>query len=168
VPNVRLEFARVARPTRKSHALLVAAQPERLYSLGILRTIGPAILLLVGTSCATQPEIPAHQMQTCVEGAIPAGIELAAFSEALQKAQSYSDKVYGEDCFVCAEVFDDADTYMLHITSPIEDMLINTSAAITVRKSDGAVTDRSIWHSCHARLSPAADTAPNKAVEPTR
>jgi hypothetical protein len=29
VPNNLLEFARVARPTRKSDALLLAAQPER-------------------------------------------------------------------------------------------------------------------------------------------
>jgi hypothetical protein len=28
-PNNRLEYARVARPTRKSAALLLAAQPER-------------------------------------------------------------------------------------------------------------------------------------------
>ncbi len=28
-PNHRLEFARVARPTRKSDALLLAARPER-------------------------------------------------------------------------------------------------------------------------------------------
>lgn len=47
---------------------------------------------------------------------------------------------------------DDADEYMLHITSPIEDMLINTSAAITVRKRDGAVVKQSVWHSCHARI----------------
>jgi hypothetical protein len=133
-----------------------------------LRIIGAAILLLVGTSCASQPKVAARQMQTCVEGAMPAGIEQPAFSAALQKAQRYSDKVYGEDCFVCAEVFDDVDEYMLHITSPIEDMLINTSAAITVRKSDGAVINRSIWHSCHARLRPEADVSPNKTMEPTR
>src|SRR5690349_8054109 len=133
-----------------------------------LRVIVPAILLLVGTSCAAEPKFAARQMKTCVEGAMPAGIEFAAFSSALQKAQHYSDKVYGKDCFVCAEVFDDTDTYMLHVTSPIEDMLINTSAAITVRKYDGAVTDRAIWHSCHARLTPAADVAPNKTMEPTR
>jgi hypothetical protein len=29
MPNIRLEFARVARPTRKSAALLLAAQPGR-------------------------------------------------------------------------------------------------------------------------------------------
>ncbi len=29
LPNNRLEFARVARPNRKSEALLLAAQPER-------------------------------------------------------------------------------------------------------------------------------------------
>jgi hypothetical protein len=36
VPNNLLEFARVARPTRKSDALLLAAQPERYVSQRIL------------------------------------------------------------------------------------------------------------------------------------
>lgn len=139
-----------------------------LGATNMLRIIGSAIVLLVVTSCASQPKVAARQMETCLEGAMPAGVEPSALSAALQKAQRYSDKVYGEDCFVCAEVFDDVDSYMLHITSPVEDMLINTSAAITVRKSDGAVINRSIWHSCHARIRPAEDVSPNKTMEPTR
>jgi hypothetical protein len=118
-----------------------------------------ALALLAMTSCATRPAappkataLPSKAMKTCVEGAAPARVGLESFSVALQNAQRHSDKVYGEDCFVCAEVYDDTDTYFLHITSPIEDMLINTSAGITVRKSDGKVMDQNIWHSCHARV----------------
>lgn len=100
-------------------------------------------------------------METCIEGAIPADVSAESFSIALKQAQRYSDEKYGSDCFVCAEVFDRPDEYMLHITSPIEDMLINTSAAITVRKTDGAIAQRAIWHSCHARIKKAAQPAPN-------
>jgi len=91
-------------------------------------------------------------MATCVEGASPAGVERTSFETALQQAQRYSDEIYGNDCFVCAQVFDQPDQYMLHITSPFDDMIIDTSAAITVRKSDGAVVSRAQWHSCHARI----------------
>jgi len=107
-------------------------------------------------------------MATCVEGAAPANVTPESFASSLREAQRYSDEKYGSDCFVCAEVFDQPEEYMLHITSPIEDMLINTSAAIAVRKSDGAVTERAIWHSCHARTKKAARVTPNKSFERTR
>jgi hypothetical protein len=94
-------------------------------------------------------------METCIEGAAPAGVSADSFSAALREAQRYSDEKYGSDCVVCAEVFDRPEEYMLHITSPIEDTLINTSAAVTVRKADGVVIKRSIWHSCHARIKRA-------------
>jgi hypothetical protein len=115
-----------------------------------MRCITVLCLAIVAVSgCATTEP---RQMQTCVEGAAPAGVSARSFSAALRKAQRYSDEKYGADCFVCAEVFDRPREYMLHITSPFEDMLINTSAAITVRKADGVVTERGIWHSCHARI----------------
>jgi tRNA U54 and U55 pseudouridine synthase Pus10 len=107
-------------------------------------------------------------METCVEGAAPAGVAAESFSAALREAQRYSDEKYGSNCYVCAEVFDRPAEYMLHITSPIEDMLINTWAAITVRKADGAVTERGIWHSCHARIKRTSHLAPNKSFERTR
>jgi hypothetical protein len=118
--------------------------------------------------CATHPASDSRQMETCVKGAAPANVSAESFSAALRQAQRYSDKKYGSDCFVCAEVFDRPDEYMLHITSPFEDMLINTSAAITVRKKDGAITQRAIWHSCHARIKKAVQLAPNKSLERTR
>jgi hypothetical protein len=92
-------------------------------------------------------------MQTCVDGEKPAGVESAAFAAGLQQAQSYSDEIYGKDCLVCAQVLDQPEQYMLHITSPYEDgTAINTSAAITVRKSDGAVVAHAQWHSCYVRV----------------
>jgi hypothetical protein len=124
-----------------------------------LRVIGLIIAALAFSACASQFGAQPREMKTCVEGAAPVGVETRAFSAALRQAQRYSERVYGADCFVCAEVFDEPGTYMLHITSPIADMLINTSAAITVRKSDGAVVDRAIWHSCHARIRKTARSA---------
>jgi hypothetical protein len=127
---------------------------DEVPSLSLLRCAGVvAAIALLSSGCATHRGPDPLPMETCATGAKPAGVDAAALSAALVEAQRYSNKVYGPDCFVCAEVFDDTKDYMLHITSPLEDMLINTSAAITVRKSDGAVIDRGIWHSCHARVT---------------
>jgi len=106
-------------------------------------------------SCASSHRDGSRVMETCVRGASPTGVETSAFANALSRAQAYSDKIYGKDCFVCAEVFEDEPaSYTLHITSPIEDMLINTSATIRVRKSEGAVLQTAKYHSCHARIAP--------------
>jgi hypothetical protein len=140
-------------------------------TLGAMRTRCCAIFCLATVAvsgCATHPTAEPRQMETCVKGAVPADVSAESFSAALKEAQRYSDEKYGPDCFVCAEVFDQPDEYMLHITSPVEDMLINTSAAVTVRKVDGAVTERSIWHSCHARVKSTSQLAPNKSLERTR
>jgi hypothetical protein len=114
------------------------------------------------SACAAHPAAAPRQMQTCVEGAAPAEVSAEAFAAGLREAQRYSDEKYGSDCFVCAEVFDRPEEYMLHITSPVDDMLINTSAAVTVRKSDGAITARGIWHSCHARIKKTSRLAPER------
>ncbi|MEO3692293.1 hypothetical protein [Roseateles paludis] len=106
--------------------------------------------------CATHPVAETRPMQTCVKGAVPAGVSSEAFSLALKQAQQFANETYGADCHVCAEVIDSADTYRLHITSPI-DTLINTSAGLDLRKADGRVIKRSVWHSCHARLVRKAD-----------
>jgi hypothetical protein len=73
---------------------------------------------------------------------------------ALVRAQSYSNDFCGEDCFVCAELLRyEEGNIELHITSPVQDMLINTSAVITVRAADGKVLDKGAYHSCHARYT---------------
>src|SRR5688572_5245601 len=96
-----------------------------------LRTVGVVISAIACASCASHPGAEPREMKTCVEGAMPTAVDVVAFSTALRHAQRYSDKVYGEDCFVCAEVIDESATYFLHITSPIDDTLVNTSAGIT-------------------------------------
>jgi hypothetical protein len=70
---------------------------------------------------------------------------------ALSGAQAYSDRVYGNDCVVCAEVFAETPTtFKLHITSPsFPDMLLNTSAEVTVNSSDGSVLSSGRYHSCY-------------------
>ena len=153
-PNTSLERAR--------------RSAQSVGAMGV-RCLAVICLVSVGVfGCATHPTPTSRQMQTCVDGATPADVTAESFAAALREAQRYSDEKYGSDCFVCAELLDDSDEYMLHITSPIEDTLINTSAAITVRKRDGAVTERAIWHSCHARIKKASHVAPNTSLEWTR
>jgi hypothetical protein len=111
-----------------------------------------ALLTIECCSCVAGKATSVQPMRTCVVGAIPSGVDAIAFQTALAQAQRFSDRIYGSDCFVCAEVVGDEPTsYMLHITSPIEDMLLNTSAEIKVRKSDGAVLSKAQYHSCYAR-----------------
>jgi hypothetical protein len=139
-----------------------AAQPSGAMHLRFLAVFCMAIGAISG--CAASPLAEVRLMKTCVDGAAPTGVSAESFSAALMAAQKYSDEKYGSDCVVCAEVLDRPEEYMLHITSPIEDALINTSAAITVRKSDGVVTSRAIWHSCHARIRKSARWAPDKSL----
>jgi hypothetical protein len=113
------------------------------------------LAIVICGSCTSSHGTVPRIMGTCVEGASPTSVAISAFSTALGRAQAYSDQIYGKDCFVCAEVFADEPTsYTLHITSPIQDMLINTSATIRFRKSDGAVVATARYHSCHARIEP--------------
>src|SRR3569833_2375699 len=100
-------------------------------------------------SCVSNHSSSSRVMETCVQGASPSGVDTSAFTSARARAQAYSDDIYGKDCFVCAEVFaDEPASYTLHITSPIQDMLINTSAIIRFRKSDGSVLATAKYHSC--------------------
>ena len=90
-------------------------------------------------------------MELCNPDSVPPDIKPALLTAALVAAQAYSNEAYGSDCFVCAQVLgDEAGEFTLHITSPL-DLLLNTSATITVRKSDAAVIERAKYHSCHAR-----------------
>jgi hypothetical protein len=105
------------------------------------------------TSCVFSQRDAPRPMETCVQGALPTDVDPAAFATALARAEVYSEKIYGKDCFVCAELMADRQTsYTLHITSPVEDLLLNTSATVTFRKSDGAVEATAQYHSCYARV----------------
>lgn len=104
------------------------------------------------SSCVATP--PASTpMELCAETDETRSIDPGQLDVALVRAQAYSNEFYGEDCFVCAEVLGTENgNIALHITSPIPDMLINTSAVITVRAADGKVLKKSAYHSCHARI----------------
>lgn len=104
-------------------------------------------------SCATAPVVSVAPMKLCADDERSKAIDPKFLQSALVEAQRYSESVYGTDCFVCAEVFVfDPSKLWLHITSPVPDMFINTSASIWVRRSDGKVVERSLHHSCHARI----------------
>ena len=92
-------------------------------------------------------------MRLCAEDEKSRALDPALLESALVEAQRYSNEVYGSDCFVCAEVLTfDPSRLWIHITSPVQDIPINTSASIWVRKSDGKVVERALGHSCHARV----------------
>jgi hypothetical protein len=118
-----------------------------------LRTFLAAALFVACCECAIGTDAPLQPMKTCVVGVVPRGVAAATFSRALLDAQRYSVRIYGADCLVCAEVMADSDSgFTLHITSPIEDMLLNTSATISFRKPDLAVLKTAQYHSCRARI----------------
>ncbi len=97
-------------------------------------------------------------MRLCDESTSTQEPDTALLTHALVEAQRYSDEFYGPDCYVCAELLPaEPRNLSLHITSPF-DLLLNTSAVITVRRSDGKVLRKGAYHSCHARTtSRAAD-----------
>lgn len=71
--------------------------------------------------------------------------------EALIKTQDWADKIYGESCITCAEIYSvENNSFTLHITSP-EDLLINTSATIEFDRMTTAIIEKSIHHSCRMR-----------------
>jgi hypothetical protein len=104
--------------------------------------------VLVGcSSVAPQP------MAQCYEGRFPPEIQTSILETALVRATEWSDREYGEDCVVCADFLrQDSKTFTLHITSPhFPDMLINTSAELTVTKTDARVVEAGKYHSCYVR-----------------
>jgi hypothetical protein len=104
-------------------------------------------------SCAAVAPAPAP-MELCAVTQETEAIDPAQLRMALIRAQAYSNEFYGEDCFVCAELLSyEEGNIELHITSPVPDMLLNTSAVITVRAADGKVLSKGAYHSCHARYT---------------
>jgi hypothetical protein len=72
---------------------------------------------------------------------------------ALVRAARWSDEVYGSDCVVCAEFYDDDEhSFTFHVTSPAsEGMILNTSATLTFNRSSGRLLRTALYHSCHVR-----------------
>lgn len=118
------------------------------------RTVLLTVCLLAFAGCAAMPPAP-MPMELCKVTEETAALDPGQMRMALIRAQEYSNDFYGEDCFVCAELMSHQDGEIkLHITSPLPDMLINTSAAITVRAADGKVLDKGAYHSCRAKITP--------------
>jgi hypothetical protein len=101
--------------------------------------------------CASAPVQP---MAECVEGRFPPEIEAGVLERALIRATQWSNRQYGEECVLCADFLSqDDETFTIHITSPrvLPDMLINTSAEITVTKTDATLVDSKYFHSCYVK-----------------
>jgi hypothetical protein len=104
-------------------------------------------------SCAAISPAPAP-MELCAVTEKTEALDPAQLRMALTRAQAYSNDLYGRDCFVCAELLRyEEGSIELHITSPVSDMLLNTSAVISVRAADGKVLSKGAYHSCHARYT---------------
>jgi hypothetical protein len=121
------------------------------------RKVSLILSAVVLTSCAAKPPQPMHLCNTETQ----TNIAPAILTKALTQAQSYSNEIYGSDCVVCAELFGDTPkAFTVHITSPSSpDMLLNTSATITVQKSDATVISRGQYHSCYVHS--VRQAAPN-------
>ena len=97
---------------------------------------------------------PAQPMAQCFEGRFPPELQAGVLERALIRATEWSNGQYGEECVVCADfLWQDDETFTIHITSPrvLPDMLINTSAEITITKTDATLVDSKYFHSCYVK-----------------
>jgi hypothetical protein len=92
-------------------------------------------------------------MAQCSEGRFPPEIQAGVLEKGLMRATEWSHREYGDECVVCADfLWQDDKTFTIHITSPeFPDMLINTSATITVTKTDATLVDSGKYHSCYVK-----------------
>jgi hypothetical protein len=123
----------------------------RPLNCGVMRTSRAFLFVCAGLvqACSSQPVTP---MAACYEGAFPETIAPGVLRGALVKATAWSNKTYGDDCLVCAELYhDDGDRFTIHITSPAN-LLLDTSAEMTFDKRSGDVLGAGIYHSCHLRV----------------
>ncbi|HEX6008029.1 MAG TPA: hypothetical protein VFY80_08705 [Burkholderiales bacterium] len=92
-------------------------------------------------------------MAQCIEGRFPPEIQAGVLERALMRATEWSNREYGKECVVCADfLWQDDETFTFHITSPdLPDMLINTSAEITVTKAHATLVDSRKFHSCYVK-----------------
>ncbi len=106
--------------------------------------------VLFASGCAT---VPSERMSLCYDSERANEIKPEILAQALVKATTWSTEIYGADCFVCAEILPTIDTeFTLHITSPFDDMILNTSATMTFRATNADVVDTAKYHSCQARI----------------
>ena len=117
------------------------------------RIVGAIVLTGFMAELAGCASVPAQPMAQCVQGRFPPEIQAGVLERALIRATEWSTRQYGEECVVCADfLWQDDETFTIHITSPsFPDMLINTSAEITVTKTDAALVDSKYFHSCYVK-----------------
>lgn len=118
----------------------------------LCRLLQTAILcpLILLSACATEPIIP---VELCYESEIFSDLDDRVLAKALSRSGHWSARHYGKDCYVCAEPSSvDEDTFSLHLTSPIDDILIDTSSLLTFRRDDAVLVEDAVFHSCHVRV----------------
>jgi len=96
----------------------------------------------------------AEPMQPCGELNYPTPVGAKSLDAALRRATKWAQQNYGEDCVVCAEPFgEDERTFGVHVTSPDLDgeMVMNTSALLTFRQSNGHLIRAAKYHSCFVK-----------------
>lgn len=91
-------------------------------------------------------------MPVCDDRKFDDPVDARVLQTALAKATKWSVEIYGADCAVCAELYDDdGKTFTLHITSPAKNDFINTSATMKFSRSTARTLEKTKFHSCHAR-----------------
>ena len=131
---------------------MTGAGPVRKSRMHLCRLLQTAILcpLIFLSACAPKPIVP---VELCFESESFSGLDDKVLATALRRSGRWSASHYGKDCYVCAEPSSiDEDTFSLHLTSPIDDILIDTSALLTFRRDDATLVDEAVFHSCHVRV----------------
>jgi hypothetical protein len=119
--------------------------PSNIWLERVLTVLSVALL----QGCVAPLPAP---MQLCNDRKFDRPVHADVLETALAKATQWSTQAYGADCALCAELYDDdARTFTLHITSPMKNDFINTSATMTFSRSTARTLETAKYHSCHAR-----------------
>ena len=107
-------------------------------------------LVLLGFVAACQPT-PAPPMTVCDNFDFSDGVDPTVLKNALVHAAEWANENYGEECVVCAGfAIVNGQDLRIHITSPIENAVLNTRALLTYRISDGSFSHSGNSGSCYA------------------
>ncbi len=98
---------------------------------------------------------PTQPISVCSEFDLSENVDPTVLRTALIHAAEWSCENYGEECVVCADFARVNGTELrIHITSPIEVAVLNTSALLSYRVSDGSFLSGGKSHSCYAWRRP--------------
>ena len=108
-------------------------------------------LLIVVSACASEPIVP---VELCYESDRFAELDETLLGAGLSQSGRWSAKHYGRDCYVCAEPYSiDENTFSFHLTSPFDDIMVDTSAVLTFSRTDASIVREAKYHSCHVWVS---------------